>query len=64
MFIFFQSVFSLMSKDEKTYMPAGMGGLMRFGEEEEPIVKIQPKHIVVIVSAIIAMEIAGRILLR
>lgn len=53
-----------MSKEEKTYMPAGMGGLMRFGEEEEPIVKIQPKHVIVIVSAIIAFEIAGRLLLR
>lgn len=53
-----------MPKDEKTYMPAGMGGLMRFGEEEEPLVKIQPKHVVIVVSAIIAIEIVGRLLLR
>lgn len=50
-----------MAKEDKTYMPAGMGGLMRFGEEEEPLVKIQPKHVVYIVSAIVAVEIAARI---
>jgi preprotein translocase subunit Sec61beta len=53
-----------MSKEDKTYMPAGMGGLMRFGEEEEPIVKVQPKHVVIVVSAIIVIEILGRFLFR
>jgi preprotein translocase subunit Sec61beta len=53
-----------MSKEEKNYMPAGIGGLMRFGEEEEPVVKIQPRHVIIIVSVIIAFEIAGRLLLR
>lgn len=53
-----------MPKEEKSYMPAGMGGLMRFGEEEEPIIKVQPKHIVIVVSAIIVIEILGRFLLR
>lgn len=53
-----------MPKEEKSYMPAGMGGLMRFGEEEEPIVKIQPKHVVIFVSIVIAIEIFGRFFLR
>ncbi|MBI4894693.1 MAG: preprotein translocase subunit Sec61beta [Candidatus Aenigmarchaeota archaeon] len=53
-----------MPKEDKTYMPAGMGGLMRFGEEEEPLVKIQPKHVVVVVSVIIVIEIIGRFLIR
>ena len=50
-----------MAKEEKTYMPAGMGGLMRFGEEEEPIVKIQPKHVIFAIVAIIIMELLARI---
>lgn len=50
-----------MAKDEKTYMPAGMGGLMRFGEEEEPIIKIQPKQIIYIIGAIVVLEIVVRL---
>lgn len=47
-----------MAKDsEKTYMPAGMGGLMRYGEEEEPIIKITPKHIIYVISGIVVFEI-------
>ena len=50
-----------MAKEEKTYMPAGMGGLMRFGEEEEPLVKIQPKHVIFIIVAVIVIELLARI---
>lgn len=50
-----------MPKEEKSYMPAGMGGLMRFGEEEEPIVKIQPKHVIFVVVAVIAIELIARV---
>lgn len=49
-----------MSKEEKNYMPAGMGGLMRFGEEEEPIVKIQPKHVIYVIVGVVALELVAR----
>lgn len=52
-----------MSKEEKTYMPAGMGGLMRFGEEEEPIVKIQPKHVIFIIGGVVAMMLVAKAIL-
>lgn len=53
-----------MPKEEKTYMPMGMGGLMRFGEEEEPIVKIQPKHVIFAIVAIIIVELVAKFLAR
>lgn len=46
--------------EEKQYMPSGMGGLVRFGEEEEPIVKVKPKQLIYIVAGIAAIEIAAR----
>lgn len=53
-----------MPKEEKNYMPAGMGGLMRFGEEEEPLVKIQPKHVIFAIVGVIAIELIARVLIR
>lgn len=54
-----------MSKDEsRTYMPAGIGGLMRFGEEEEPLVKIQPKHVIFIIVGVVAIELIAKLLVR
>ncbi len=54
-----------MAKDsEKTYMPAGMGGLMRFGEEEEPIVKIKPKQVIYIIISIVVVELIAKFALR
>lgn len=50
-----------MSKEERTYMPSGMGGLMRFGEEEEPIVKLKPVHIIYIIVAITVLEISASV---
>lgn len=47
-----------MPKQEKTYMPAGMGGLMRFGDEEEPLIKVQPKHIIYVIVGIVGFEVA------
>ena len=47
-----------MSKDKKVYMPSGMGGLVRFPEEEKEVVKLKPKHVVWIVLGIAAFEIA------
>lgn len=46
--------------EEKTYMPAGMGGLMRFGEEEEPLFKIKPKYVIYVIVGVVVLEIAAR----
>lgn len=46
--------------EEKTYMPSGIGGLMRFGDEEEPLVKIKPKHVIFIIAAVVVMELGAR----
>ncbi len=50
-----------MSKEEKTYMPSGMGGLVRYGEEEENKIKIEPKQVIYIVVGIVVLEIVARL---
>ena len=51
-----------MAKDEKVYMPSGMGGLIRYSEEEEQLVKLQPKHVVAISAGIVIFELVIRFL--
>lgn len=46
--------------EERTYMPSGGGGLLRFQEEEDQVIKIKPEYLVYIVAAIVAFELAGR----
>lgn len=41
-----------MSKKEKTYLPLGIGGLIRYGEEEESKIKIKPEQLVYILVGI------------
>jgi preprotein translocase subunit Sec61beta len=41
---------------DKVYMPMGSGGLLRYQEEEE-MISIKPKHIVITVIGIIVLEI-------
>jgi preprotein translocase subunit Sec61beta len=41
-----------MSKKEKTYLPLGIGGLIRYGEEEDSKIKIKPEQLVYILVAI------------
>ena len=53
-----------MPKQEKTYMPAGMGGLMRFGDEEEPLIKIQPKQIIYVIAGIVGVEVSIKMALH
>ncbi len=52
-----------MSKKDKVYMPSGMGGLIRFPEEEKEVIKLKPKHVVWIVLGIAAAEIALKFVL-
>ncbi len=53
-----------MPKEEKSYMPSGIGGLMRFGEEEEPLVKITPKHVIYLISSVVFIEILIKVITR
>jgi len=41
-----------MSKKEKAYLPLGIGGLIRYGEEEESKIKIKPEQLVYILVGI------------
>lgn len=51
-----------MAKRDKTYMPMGTGGLLRFQEEEKQLIKIKPKNLIYIVIAITVVEIMLRVL--
>jgi preprotein translocase subunit Sec61beta len=46
-----------MPKKDKVYMPSGMGGLIRYGEEGEVIIKLKPMHLVYISAALVAAEL-------
>ena len=48
----------MAEQKERTYMPAGIGGLIRYQEEEEQVIKINPKHLVYGVVAFAAILIA------
>ncbi|MEM7825834.1 MAG: preprotein translocase subunit Sec61beta [Candidatus Aenigmatarchaeota archaeon] len=51
-----------MVKRERLYMPMGVGGLLRYTEEEKEVIKIKPEYVVYIVIGIILLEIIIRIL--
>jgi len=42
---------------DKVYMPSGIGGLIRYGEEEQPVIKIKPRQVVWIVAGIVVIEL-------
>jgi preprotein translocase subunit Sec61beta len=48
--------------EEKVYMPSGIGGLVRYGEEGEEVFKIKPKHVMYFVAGVIVMELVLRFL--
>jgi len=50
-----------MAKKDKVYLPAGTGGLIRYGEEQKELIKIKPKHVVYIAICIIILEIALKV---
>ena len=43
--------------EDKVYMPSGIGGLVRYGEEEEQIIKLKPMQVMVFVAVIVAVEL-------
>ena len=46
-----------MGKSDKVYMPSGIGGLIRYPDEEKEVIKLKPKHVVFIVLGIAVFEI-------
>ena len=52
-----------MAKKDKIYMPMGIGGLIKYGEEEESKIKLKPEHLVYIIIALAIFEIFLKFLL-
>jgi preprotein translocase subunit Sec61beta len=52
-----------MAKKDKFYMPSGVGGLVRYGEEGKELFKVKPKHVVWIVVGIVVLEIILKLFL-
>jgi len=48
---------------EKTYMPSGAGGLVRYQETGEQKVKLKPEYVVYAVVGLVALEIVLKIIL-
>ncbi len=48
----------MVKKDSKVYMPSGVGGLIRYPEEEKDVLKIKPTHVIFISVAIAVFEFA------
>lgn len=46
-----------MAKKDKIYMPLGVGGVIRYSEEEESKIKLKPEHLVYLIIGIIAIEL-------
>ncbi len=49
-----------MAKKDKIYMPSGMGGLIRYGEEGKVKIKIKPIQLVYGVAVLVAIELLLR----
>ncbi len=45
-----------MSKKEKIYMPSGSGGIVRYGEEGDCKIKLEPEHVIYIVIGLVVFE--------
>ncbi len=52
----------MAEQKEKTYMPAGIGGLIRYDEEEDEIIKMKPQYLVYGVAIFAVLLIALHLL--
>jgi preprotein translocase subunit Sec61beta len=50
----------MVRRRDRIYMPAGVGGLIRYPEEEKEVFKIKPKHLIVVIILIIIFELLLR----
>jgi preprotein translocase subunit Sec61beta len=46
-----------MAKREKIYIPAGIGGLVRYPEEEKEVLRLKPMHLIIFISLIVIFEL-------
>ena len=53
-----------MASKDKVYMPAGIGGLMRYSEEEKQFFRVKPKQVVWVVTGIVVIELLLKFLFR
>jgi preprotein translocase subunit Sec61beta len=52
-----------MAKRDKIYFPFGIGGLIRYGEEEESKIKLKPEQLIYISVGVAVVLILLRFLL-
>ena len=52
-----------MSQKNKIQMPQSSAGLMRYFDDSKEGIKIKPEHLVIICSAIIALEVIFRFMM-
>jgi len=53
----------MVKQKDKLYMPMGTGGLLRYQEEEEQLIKIKPRTVVALVAVLTVAEIVIKIFL-
>ncbi|MEM5811714.1 MAG: preprotein translocase subunit Sec61beta [Candidatus Aenigmatarchaeota archaeon] len=46
-----------MAKKDKVYIPAGIGGLIRYPEEEKSKIKLKPIHVILFALGMAIIEI-------
>ena len=46
----------MSKKSEKVSMPMGIGGLVRYTDEEKEYIKMKPKHVTMLVIGIVVFE--------
>jgi preprotein translocase subunit Sec61beta len=46
-----------MAKKDKTRMPMGMAGLVRYGEEAKDQIKVKPKYVIAVCIAVVIFEL-------
>ncbi|MCS7123458.1 MAG: preprotein translocase subunit Sec61beta [Candidatus Aenigmarchaeota archaeon] len=46
-----------MAKKDKVYIPSGIGGLVRYPEEEKSKIKLEPIHVIIFAILIAVIEI-------
>jgi preprotein translocase subunit Sec61beta len=46
-----------MARKDKIYIPSGIGGLVRYPEEEKEVLRLKPTHLIILVSLIVIFEL-------
>jgi len=50
-----------MARRDKVYIPSGVGGLIRYPEEERTKIKLKPEHVLYLILIVIILEFLLRI---